>query len=91
MCFIDIIRIDYIKSYNIQIFPTQLYHVEFQLVKKFLSLDVTAVFLVYMEKMVCSNIVISTRNLSGRNTDSNHEDIGNKYVDWSVIDKNSEE
>ena len=36
-----------------RLFPTQLYHVVFQLVKK--TLDVTAVLLVYMDKLFCSN------------------------------------
>ena len=36
-----------------RLFPTQLYHVVFQLAKK--TLDVTAVLLVYMDKLFCSN------------------------------------
>ena len=61
-----------------RVFPTHLYHVVFQLVKNILSLDVTMVFLRYMEKLVCSNTVITTRKRSGSNTDSNQGAIGEK-------------
>ena len=36
-------------------FPTQMYHVVFQLVKNCLYMNVTVVFLMYMDKLVCIN------------------------------------
>ena len=66
-------------------FPTQLYYVDFQLVNRFLSLDVTVVFLMYTNKPVCSNSDSNQeasreqyRKLSGRNTNSNWGNIGEK-------------
>ena len=64
MCFINIIKINYTISYDIQIFSTHLYHVAVQLVKANFSLDMTTVFLMQMEELVCSNILILTRKQS---------------------------
>ena len=72
-----------------RVFPTQIYHVVFQLVI-FLSLDVTVVLLMWMDKLVCSNIVIETRKRPGSNTDSNQVSIMDKYGIFSVIASNIE-
>ena len=83
-CVLSILYVEIILEATIyRVIHTQLYYMVSQLVKYLLSLDMTAVFLVYMDKLVCRNIVIATRNLSGINTDSNQGDIGVKI--WKFI------
>ena len=51
--------------------------------EKFLSLDVTAVFLMQTEKLIYRNIVISNRKLSRSNTNSDQGAIRNKI--WRLL------
>ena len=86
-CILSILYVEIILEATIyRVIHTQLYYMVSQLVKYLLSLDVTAVFLVYTDKRVCRNIVIETRKRSGSNIKSNQGDTGDKIriliSDW---------
>ena len=90
MCFINIMHKNYTRSYDIHIPPHPDVSCGISVGEILLSLDATTVFLVYMYKLVCSNIVIATRKQSWSNIYSNQGNIGEKYGYFSVIAINSE-
>ena len=89
VCFVKNERLEWeIKVSLVYYSVFYLYHVEFNLVRKLLSLDVTVVFLIYMDKLICCNKVIATRNWSGKISIATRYIYGIKYWYCSVIDSN---